>query len=439
MTAQCTPITQQCLPNVQWPTFADNADNTAYFNCSSGFQGNFSFPGAAQSVDADSSDSSGGADVNTNSLNPTIGMSFASDANLTRRIGAYNPLLSNISIDSVSALRGSNLSYEYIQPQNPSYFGAWAAGFPTYTAFLNNQTAPMSNVLLNDSRIYRSPSTGNTYWVLPCSATVHEFNYTRVNGSISDISHRPASPEMAALFAAPFAVDGIAVARQQLVLSAIEASTAYGMQSLADRFATNWVTAALDLSTAVMQKDNALVGQSRTFTGPVARVPMLPLYLLLTLKALYVVAVILLAMGAYCFTHPAETELIKEQLSANGLAAAHFDDPGILQKNASSTLEEVLLPTPTIPDEKTGGATRGSSGKEGEEPVPGVTKTVTGLDEMTEKRVGLVARADGAWRFAVIANGMWNGIKPIAVDLIGIEAKNGNLAQAGDLITAWRK
>ena len=58
---------------------------------------------------------------------------------------------------------------------------------------------------------------------------------------------------------------------------------------------------------------------------------------------------------------------------------------------------------------------------------------------MPDKKIGVVARADGAWRFAVMANGVWNGIKPIAVDLIGIEAKAGNLGGAGDVVNAWRK
>jgi hypothetical protein len=38
-----------------------------------------------------------------------------------------------------------------------------------------------------------------------------------------------------------------------------------------------------------------------------------------------------------------------------------------------------------------------------------------------------------------VANGVWTGIKPLAVDIAGIEARAGNLGDAGDLYKAWMK
>ena len=74
------------------------------------------------------------------------------------------------------------------------------------------------------------------------------------------------------------------------------------------------------------------------------------------------------------------------------------------------------------------------------DPSPGgLKRAATILGEMPDKKVGVVARADGAWRFAVVANGVWNGIAPVAVDLVGMQSKAGNLGEAGDLVNAWIK
>jgi hypothetical protein len=67
-----------------------------------------------------------------------------------------------------------------------------------------------------------------------------------------------------------------------------------------------------------------------------------PLYLLVSLKLLYVVAVVALTTGAYAFTHPAEIEVVKEQLLTRGLAASYFDQPQLLQHNAVKATQERL-------------------------------------------------------------------------------------------------
>jgi hypothetical protein len=156
---------------------------------------------------------------------------------------------------------------------------------------------------------------------------------------------------------------------------------------------------------------------------------MAPLYILLALKAVYILAVVGLAIGAYCFTHPAETEIVKTQLSTKGLAAAHFDDPNILQSKVVSQLSERLQPMIT----KDGQA-------EPDDPAKGgLRRAATFLGDMPDKKIGVVAEADGVWRFAVVANGVWNGIKPLAVDLVNIEARAGNLGTPGEVVKAWIK
>ena len=116
-------------------------------------------------------------------------------------------------------------------------------------------------------------------------------------------------------------------------------------------FADHWSQTVLALSAGVMSREPNLLTQIRSTPRQVARVPLLPLYILLALKAIYVIAVIALAIGAYCFTHPAETEIVKTQLSTRGLAAAHFDEPDILQSKVVSQLSERLQPATAKDDQ----------------------------------------------------------------------------------------
>lgn len=59
-------------------------------------------------------------------------------------------------------------------------------------------------------------------------------------------------------------------------------------------------------------------------------------------------------------------------------------------------------------------------------------------DARENRRVGLVAHADGAWRFAVVADGVWNSIKPIGVSFLDLESKDGNMGAVGDVVNAWK-
>jgi hypothetical protein len=422
ITTQCAPITQQCLPGVQWP-FDDDDDRT--FSCTPGFGANFTFSGASQTVDADESDDGD----NTRPDRPAVGMAFASDAQLSRRIGKYDPGLGD------KILAGSNqsrpipdVSYKYVQPANPLYFGAWALGYPGFSINQTHTTAALTNPLLNDSQIYRSELGPSAMWVLNCSATVYDVSYTWVNGSLQTFNMTLSSAEMGGLISAPFALDR--VRERAITLQAIAgvASVSDNSSSLAHAFADGWSQAALALSAGVMAPSENTLTQWR-IPRQVARVPMIPLYILLGLKAVYVLAVIALAIGAYCFTHPAETEIVKTQLSTRGLAAAHFDSPDILQSQVLSQIKERLQPTTTKNNQA-----------ESEDPATGgLKRAATFLGDMPDKRIGVVAHEDGVWRFAVVANGVWNGIKPLAVDLVNMEARAGELGTPGELVKAWIK
>lgn len=125
--------------------------------------------------------------------------------------------------------------------------------------------------------------------------------------------------------------------------------------------------------------------------------------------------------------HLAETEIVKTQLSKKRLAAAHFDPPDMLQQIVVEQMDKRLQL----------GNSRVNSD---EDPAAdGLKKTVTSVGDMKDKRVGVVAQADGVWRFAIIANGVRAGSKPVAGSLLSMEGQAGDLSSAGDLVKAWMK
>ena len=145
-----------------------------------------------------------------------------------------------------------------------------------------------------------------------------------------------------------------------------------------------------------MAREPNLLTQIRSVPKPLARVPLLPLHILLAPKATHVLAVIALAIGAYCFTYPAETEVVKTQLSTRGPAAAHFDEPDILQSKVMSELSERLQPS-----------TNKSDQTEPDDPAEGgLKRATTFLGDMPDKSIGVVAHAHSVWQFAVVANGV---------------------------------
>ncbi|KAK5677772.1 hypothetical protein LTS10_009655 [Elasticomyces elasticus] len=401
------------------------------------FKANFTFNGAVQTIDASTLD--GGTDSpnggSSNFQSPSVGMAFAPDRNLSSRVGQYYDSLPMVvstlpgfnetqgAFDPNAAVVGSNWSYQYILPKNPLNFAVWASGYPTFDGkSVTNRV--IDNPLLNDTEIFHD--TKSTYWILGCETTVYDVTYTWVNGSVHTFNATPASEDMGGLISAPFAFQ-----LGQAVPALSNLASKAGIQNtsidLAESFAGEWSQAALAMSVGVLDPAPNAIEQVRNSTIAVARVPMIPLYLLLGFKAIYVVAVIALAIGAYCFTHPGETEVVKAQLSAKGLAAAHFDDPGLLQQNVVKEMQARL-----------------QTGKDNQhDPKPALQRANTApaghevAAVPTDKRVGLVAQADGAWKLALIADGVWQGVKPIAVNLVAIEAAAGQMGTAGQVINAW--
>lgn len=193
VSSQCVPITQQCLPNAEWPSDPDGV-----FQCTPGFSANFTFDGGSQTLDADADDDGS----NPPGDKPLVGIAFSTDAQLSERVGRYDPnLTETFNGGKQSVVPGTNASYQYLQPSNPLHFAAWALGYPSFGSAqaASDSKWAVSNPLLNDSQIYRSQA-GTTEWILSCSTTVYDVSYTWVNGSVRDFSKKLSSPEMAALW-----------------------------------------------------------------------------------------------------------------------------------------------------------------------------------------------------------------------------------------------
>jgi len=178
---------------------------------------------------------------------------------------------------------------------------------------------------------------------------------------------------------------------------------------------------------------------------------LIPLYLLLGFKFLYVVTVIVLAIGAYCFTHPAETEIVKAQLSVKGLAAAHFDQPDLLRENVVKEVQSRLNLAKNGADASVGGAGGGQYSEDrassshsipvGEPPRRAATEpgaVPAGPADDHPPKIGLMPTRTGAWQFVLLANGAWQSVKPMVQSFVLAEAQTGKLGATGDVYAAWK-
>lgn len=167
------------------------------------------------------------------------------------------------------------------------------------------------------------------------------------------------------------------------------------------------------------------VEQMRNNNVVVTRVPMIPLYALLILKLLYVLVVLSLAVGAYFFTHPAETEAIRDQLSVKGLAMSYFKHPDIRRANVMGQFQSQLgsfSSDTTVTEE----AKAWDTAREIQEQGQGT-------------KVGLVPTPEGKWTFALIVDETWHNLKPIVKVLVMQKAKEKKLGVFGDAYVVWKK
>lgn len=419
--AQCVPMTQLCYFNF------DAADEGELFNCTRAFSGNLY--SAALNASASPTDYA-------SIQGPNVGVAFSRNPQLTEAGGQI--FMSSIPVswhEPDDLTQGFN--YPEIYATNPLYYGAWATSYPAGDL----SPSPTTPQFIGDTGIYYDVQWGGK-WVFNCSTSVWHVNYTWVNGAVKRFGVTLASADLAALLSAPLAYapdEATSVVHNTLASAAgIASNSGNNSRDIATAFSREISRTMLAFFLTATEPIRNEFEQDRIAGLKLARIPLVPLYLLLATKAIYVIAVIVLAIGAYCFTHPAETEVVKAQLSVKGLAAAHFNSPSLLQENVvkqiQSRLDDAQHETgkekkgehDDIPFEK-GGLKHAATA-----PVMGASHPAP-----AHTKVGMLPTKEGGWEFVLLANGVWNSIKPIVKNLVIEDAQAGGMGEAGRLINAW--
>jgi hypothetical protein len=318
------------------------------FQCTAAFKANYTWTGALGTTDEPSSPQA--ANTSNPSYPPSIGVLFFKDENLTQRVGLE-------WIKDVPTMGYSPLS--------PFYFGAWAVNYPNY----------------------------GYHWILKCKTTILEFEYTWTNGSIKGISvPRIADAGIGGAIYAPFAaglaqvpLNSIAELLGTTYATNYDNTDSISNAQFAQAFGDQFSKASLSLASSMMQPLGNIVEKVR-IPVQLARVPLVPLYLLLSLKLFYVFATITLAVAVMSLTKLYDANLVKDKLSVEGLVAACFDP-----NQPKATAEE---------------AVKNSIG--GKTPA-------TGVEEPQPTKVGVVNDGKGGWEYAAMTGGVLMGFSALVM------------------------
>jgi hypothetical protein len=392
VTTQCTPMTTKCYhPNGT----TENGTTFLDFQCTPGFKGNFN-----QMLVWTDRDGSITGDAN-------VGIGFSPDAQ-------FSTMLGQGTINDFYA--------EFIPQTNPFHFAVWGLDYP----FLDGKTA---QPIANDPELSKPTEFGDTAWILNCSSTVYDVEYTWINGSVTSHNLTKTTNAMGGMVAGPFA-QGVNAPWTALTESVEEASFADSMDELADTFAKGFSRGAVAMTVGVMAPLRNKIEQTRDNAVSVTRVPIIPLYLLISFKAIYVVAVLILALGAYCFAHPAEMGIVKNQLSVKGLVAAHFEHATHLQ-------EAVVQGVQSHVESSAGKAGDASSGRGLNDAA--AKEPSQQQQQQEQPKVGIMPTADGTWKYMALIDGVWKSVAPLVTAVVLPEARAGKLGDVGDAYAAWKK
>ncbi|KAK4077724.1 uncharacterized protein Triagg1_3418 [Trichoderma aggressivum f. europaeum] len=222
--------------------------------------------------------------------------------------GDFNTLSSPVGIKLFS-----NSSLTETSPftyQNPVYFATWAV-----------KEEIDSKSFVNDPGVaYHSDAVETLSWILNCSSTVYEATYTWVNDTVTSFNTTLANSTLGGIMSGPFGNDRVNAALQ---CAANFASAGNSSADIAETTATFMSHAVLSLSVGAISRRKNILEQSRSKVL-LTRVPIIPFRLLITLKALYVCGIIILAAAIIIWSHPKEAVGVKSQLTIDGLVGTIF-------------------------------------------------------------------------------------------------------------------
>lgn len=256
--------------------------------------------------------------------------------------------------------------------QNPIYFATWAIRQQANSSALYNDTGV----------VYDGSVVGTVNWILNCSATVYEANYTWVNGSVASLNTTLANGTIGGIISGPFNNDHADAALQ---VAANLASITNSSAEIAATTAAYISHIALSLSIGAFSSRTNLVEQSRS-TVLLTRVPIVPFWVLIALKVLYVLGVMLFALATIIWAHPAESAGVKSQITIDGLMAAIFGQDKLKSHEALESSEE-------------------SEGQEGSETVPHESEAIQDEPEPVQYggiKVAIVKTENGEWSYAAV-------------------------------------
>lgn len=303
ITTQCEVVTQTCQLN----------STSSGFSCF-GYQSSFTNSGEV-GIDPTSSM------IPDNSTMTMVGIQFFNDSGLQNPIGF------------------GDQSTELFGAQNPIHFLTWSKGFPPV------DTSKTTFDEMRQNKFLQLDLSGDNVFVLNCSTSIYDMMYAWVNGTILQPNQgndfRPLlTPDMyGAIISAPFAINS-ALGHLSLENAAALAAYENSPQDLSDQFADGFSRAAVALAAGIMSPVTNLLEQSRNNTELLTRVPKVPLYFLIGVKALYALASLFFAGLAYLLTGLHEAQEVKARLTVDGLAAGLFE-PGANQEQAVKKIEQL--------------------------------------------------------------------------------------------------
>lgn len=309
----CLPISRQC--NLR----AAYGASTPY-NCTPNYHGDLTMLDTSELV-----------------LPYPISLTFFKDADLNRPIG-----------------------YNYSEFGNPFYFGAAAL----LSTLGTTPGLGESSSIGNDPEIVR-PVHGGYAWVLGCSLTVYDLEYTWVNQVLASSTLKSSNTSIAAIFGAAFSGTW---ASSYLTNAATISTFSNDSSNLANKFSIQ-VSQIASAMTAGIMIDQPSHAQQQRDSILATRLPKAPLFTLLALNLLYPFMGLVVALYVIFFSRYKETRDVQARLSVAGLVSACLE-PVQRRQAAVDEIEELFT-------ERVDG--KGSSW-----------------------RVGMVPVVGGGWRFIVL-------------------------------------
>ncbi|OAP63077.1 hypothetical protein AYL99_02304 [Fonsecaea erecta] len=284
---QCHMVTQDC--NV-----TNNGDLSSGFTCGAYSAPSFSYSGEV------------GVDPKNAMSSPDeamVGIQFFNDTAKTQPVGF-----------------GSSTT-DLFSTQNPLQFLVWSKGFPPV------DTGEDQFKHMRDAYFLKYDATGDTVFILNCSAVIAQVKYHWINASVSLVeleADEDVADYYGAVFSAPFAINS---ALSHLSLQDAAALAAYQKtpEGLSKVFGDRFSQAAVALSSGIAIKVQNEQEWTRNNNYLAVRVPYVPLYLLVALKAIYALFALSLAVLAVFLTQPSQAQEVKERLTVDGLAAGFFE------------------------------------------------------------------------------------------------------------------